>query len=221
MQSFIILGGHGDGLVVARAIEDARGLGEPCELLGFLNDHTPSGQTIGGVAVLGRTDDWPKAAQDAVFIAALHKVKAMPERTAKIAALGIPRARWGNVVHPRASVAPCATIGVGNFIAQNVVIQPNATLGDHNSLRAGANLGHDTKIEDYCYVGPNATLCGRASLECAVHLGPNSVVGDGLRVGGYCVVGIGSAVVRDLQPNGVYFGVPARRIGELDLATDR
>jgi maltose O-acetyltransferase len=49
-------------------------------------------------------------------------------------------------------------------------------------------------------------------------LGAGVTVLPGVTVGAGCVVGAGSVVVRDCAPNGLYAGVPAVRVRDLDTA---
>jgi acetyltransferase-like isoleucine patch superfamily enzyme len=59
-------------------------------------------------------------------------------------------------------------------------------------------------------MGPNATLSGRARLMEGAHLGPNAAVLDGMTVGRYAVVGLCSAVTKNVDDFAVCIGVPAR-----------
>jgi acetyltransferase EpsM len=215
MRSVVILGGHGDGLVAAAALLEAERSGRPVRVAGFLNDATPVGGAIGGIPVLGRLEDWSTLSSDVLFLPALHKAKLMHERARRICGLGIPEERWATVVHPMSVVSESARVGSGSFVGPFVTIQPGAQLGRFVSLRAGANVGHDARCGDFSYMGPNATLCGRAELGEGSHLGPNAVVLDGKRIGNYAVVGIGSAVTKNLPEFGVYMGNPARRVAAI------
>ena len=47
-------------------------------------------------------------------------------------------------------------------------------------------------------------------------IGINSVIMHGVRIGPNVIVAAGSVVTRDCEPNSVYAGVPARRIGSFD-----
>jgi maltose O-acetyltransferase len=51
-----------------------------------------------------------------------------------------------------------------------------------------------------------------------VWLGVGTTILPGVEIGEGCVVGAGSLVARSCAPNGLYVGVPARRIKELPLA---
>lgn len=210
-RKLVILGGHGDGEVVAASVRAGVmvGLGGTWELAGFLNDGVGKGELIAGCPVLGGLEDWTVLPPDYFFIAALHKVRQMRMRAERIESLNIPDSRWGIVADPAARIAGDCRIGEGAYIGPNVVIQPGVQLGRHVSIRAGANLGHDAVIGDYCYVGPNATLCGRSEMHTGAHLAPNSCVADGVRIGQFAVVGIVSAVTKHVPADTVVFGVPA------------
>jgi maltose O-acetyltransferase len=41
------------------------------------------------------------------------------------------------------------------------------------------------------------------------------VILPSVTIGPGCIVGAGAVVTKDLEPNGVYVGVPARRVREL------
>lgn len=208
----VILGGHGDGEVVAASILEREKKDGSLHLVGFLNDALPKESQIANVPVLGRLEEWRSLPQDTMFIAALHKVRQMKFRVVRIQELEIPHNRWVNVIDPAARLHSGSLLGVGTYLGPNSVVQPGAKIGSHVSIRAGANVGHDAIIDDYCYLGPNSTLCGRSSMGIASHLGPNSSVADNVRLGEFSVVGIGSAVTKNVLAEKVVFGVPAKPI---------
>jgi acetyltransferase EpsM len=215
VTKIVILGGAGDGAVVAEAIRDLAANGARISIHGFLDDAVPQGSAPLGAPVLGALHEWPRLDPDVVFIAALHKVKQMESRASLIARLGIPETRWTSVIHPTARVAGDVRVGAGSFLAAYAVVQPGSRIGRHVSIRAGANVGHDAVLEDFSYAGPNSTLAGRAVLEQGAHLGPNAAVLDQRRVGRYSVVGLCSAVTRDIPEREIWMGVPARRVRSL------
>lgn len=171
-RRLVVLGGPGDGLVVAEAIHQAAAAGQAIELVGFLNDALPSGSVLQNVPVLGRFEDWRLLDSDMLFCPAVQKVKDMPARVDRIESLGIPDERWGTIIHPRAVVASDVEVGVGAFVASCVTVQPGSRIGRFASVRAGAVLGHHSVVDDHGYVGPNATMCGRTVVSYGAHLGP-------------------------------------------------
>lgn len=212
-RKVVVLGGPGDGLVVAEAVLQCERAGQPVALAGFLNDVLAPGTLLHGVAVLGRFEDWPELDGSHVFCPAVQKVKDMPARVRRIAGLGIPNERWQTVVHPKAAVSSDVRIGIGAFIASCATVQPECSIGDFASLRAGAMLGHHCCVREHAYVGPNAVMCGRSTLEFGAHLGPGSVLLDGKTMGEFSVAGIGAAVTKSVRPKEIVFGNPAKRVG--------
>jgi sugar O-acyltransferase (sialic acid O-acetyltransferase NeuD family) len=213
MRRIVVLGGPGDGLVVAEALHWGVAAGRPVSLVGFLNDVLPRGEILQGAPVVGRFEDWPKLDEDIYFVPAVQKVQDMPRRVQRIEGLRIPDERWTSVVHPNAVVAADVKVGVGAFVASCATVQPESRIGRFASLRAGAMLGHHCVVGDHGYVGPNATMCGRSVLHEAAHLGPGAVLLDSKVMGRYSVAGIAAAVTKDVTDFTVVFGNPARRVG--------
>ncbi len=215
MTRVVIIGGHGDGAVVAETIKAIAASGRDIRLHGFLNDALPVGTDIAGSPVLGRLDDWAVLPEDIQLIPVIHKVGQMPQRLGRLRGLGLPRHRLVSVIHPTAAIASDATIGAGCFIASHVTVQPGAIIGDCATIRGGANVGHDARLGEFTYMGPNSTLCGRAELREGACLGPNAaVLGDRI-VGRFAVVGLCSAVLKDVPEREVVLGNPARTLSAL------
>jgi acetyltransferase EpsM len=126
--------------------------------------------------------------------------------------LAIPDNRLATIIHTTACVARNVSIGPGCFIASNVTVQPGAKIDRCVSIRAGANVGHDAELRDFAYMGPNSTLCGRAVLEEGAHLAGNAAVMEDRRVGRYAIVGLASAVLKNVDEFATVLGNPARQL---------
>ncbi|KAF1070182.1 MAG: putative acetyltransferase EpsM [Pseudomonas citronellolis] len=210
-KQVVILGGHGDGLVAAQVILDMARAGQDIVLAGFLNDHNPPGSDIGGYPVLGRTGDWHELPAATVFHFALLSVGKMQQRADLIRSFGIPPERVVSLIHPSTQLASDCIVGAGALICAYAVLQPGVRTGVCCSIRAGANLGHDVRLDDFVYVGPNATLCGYASVDCGAYVAPNAVVRDRTEVGAFAVLAAGSVAYKSLPPGSTWIGNPARR----------
>jgi len=53
---------------------------------------------------------------------------------------------------------------------------------------------------------------GNVTIEENASIGLGAIIRDNVRVGARCFVGAGAVVTADTEPDGVYVGVPARRV---------
>lgn len=89
------------------------------------------------------------------------------------------------------------TIGKNVYIAFDVLITTNShNIGDSNQ-RAIGNQRKPISIGDGTWVGARATIL------------PGVTIGEG------CIIASGAIVNKDCDPNGLYGGVPAKRIKDL------
>jgi acetyltransferase EpsM len=212
LKKVVIIGGGGNGLVVAQIVLDLIKIGEPLELVGFLNDNISAGEYIERWPVLGAPHEWESLDEDTLFVYALLSVGKMKARAEKFKRLNIPQNRLATLVHPSANIGFNVKLGCGVVIAANTVLQPGTRVGDNCFIRANANLGHDVAVDDLVDIGPNSTLCGYAHIEEGVQIAPNSVVRDSVRVGMYSTVAAGAAIFKDVAPESTMLGNPAKRI---------
>ena len=136
------------------------------------------------------------------------------------------------------------TIGSGVFIGRNTILScKNGDIELDDRVNVGFNceifsassvrIGADTLIAAYCYViggdhdfsDPAQPVLAQVRRSTGVRIGAGAWLGagvkilDGVSVGDRAIVGAG-AVVRDAIPDAVVaVGVPARIVGQRDLAT--
>jgi sugar O-acyltransferase (sialic acid O-acetyltransferase NeuD family) len=207
VTSLVILGGHSSGLIVCEAAA-AAGL----DVAGFLNDTMDRGELLGGLPVLGRFEDWSLLGPDSTFIAAFPLPGSSRRVVGRLRDLAIPLDRLTSVVHPSASVSPRARLGPGCFVAPGAVIEHGAVVGAHSIIRAGAYASHDVTLGELCFFGPSSTALGRSSFGDGAHVGANAVVREGISVGAFALIGIGSTVIRDVAADTTVAGSPARLV---------
>lgn len=90
-------------------------------------------------------------------------------------------------------------------------------LGDRVTVTEGVRfITHDGGVAVLRGRYPELDLLGPIAVGSNVFLGMNTLVLPGAAVGDDCVIGAGSVVTGALPPRGVYAGVPARRLKDLD-----
>lgn len=125
-------------------------------------------------------------------------------------------------------VDPSARLGFGLTIrGPHVRIGRDSSVNDNGVLDRGVTIGAGTQIAVNCtllsYTHEIGTSERRAGVThfnpCAVGngcwLGANVTVLPGVKVEDGCVVAAGSVVTKSTAPDGLYAGVPARRIRDL------
>jgi maltose O-acetyltransferase len=90
------------------------------------------------------------------------------------------------------------TIGEGVHVGPEVLFGTTSHRIGRPDARAGPMLSAPVVVAPGCWIGARAMIL------------PGVTIGEG------CVVAAGAVVTRDCQPHGLYAGVPARRIRDLD-----
>ncbi|MEV4711097.1 NeuD/PglB/VioB family sugar acetyltransferase [Micromonospora sp. NPDC049374] len=125
----------------------------------------------------------------------------------RIDALGLPAA---SLVHPDATVGANLNAAEGLVVFAGARITTNVTAGRHLHVNQNATLAHDCVVSDHVSLHPLAAVSGDCRLGTAALIGAGAVVLPRLHIGAGATVGAGACVVRDVPPNVVVKGVPAR-----------
>jgi acetyltransferase EpsM len=214
MKEIIIIGGRGNGTVIASVIEDINKLQSTYKILGFLNDGEDIGTIINDYPVLGKVtkeecDKYPNA----YFIYTLISVGKAEERVNKLNSLQIPDEKWINIYHPSAVISSHCKLGKGVILMPNVILSPNVTLGDYVQVYGNSIVGHDTTVKDYCFISNSSSIGSFIEVGEGVHIGSNSTIRERVKLGDYSLIGMGSIVLKDTEPFSKNVGVPAKKIG--------
>lgn len=124
---------------------------------------------------------------------------------------------WLTVVHPTAWVDPAVSMGAGTVICAGAVIQPDVRIGAHTIINTGATVDHDCVLGDFVHIAPGAHLTGNIRIGDGVLVGAGAVAIPGLTIGSWTTVGGGATVVRDLPPEVIAIGNPARILRPLGI----
>lgn len=121
-------------------------------------------------------------------------------------------------------ILPEAVTGENCNVCAHVLIENDVEVGDNVTIKSGVQLWDGMKVEDDVFVGPNVTFANdlvprskhypdrykRTLLKKGCSVGANSTIIAGVTIGEYALVGAGSVVTKDVPPNTVWYGNPAR-----------
>lgn len=108
-------------------------------------------------------------------------------------------------------------IGDGNVISEHVTIQrpsnPSETkIGNNNLIMAHSHIGHDAVVGNDTEICTGVILGGYSVVEDGAKLKLGVTVRNRKRIGAKALVGLGSAVVKDIPPDAVVVGNPAKQL---------
>lgn len=117
-----------------------------------------------------------------------------------------------NVISTFAYVSDSVKLGQGIAIMPGAVINADSIIGNFSIINTNASVDHDCKVADYCHIAPGCNISGYAEVGVGTFLGTGCKVRDKVKIGEWCTIGVGSAVVKDIASYFLAYGVPATMI---------
>jgi len=211
-KKIAILGGIGNGSVIANAIVDANQRGQcEWEFAGYLNDRIAAGGNIESLPVLGKLTDWPKIADaGCYFINTIYRIDGQQQRIDMFESLHIPDDRLATFIHPLTYVAPNTHLGPGTVVMPNAAISAATTIGKGCLVMVGATILHNTHIGKYCHFGAQCCVGANMNIADGVHIGLNATTRENLTIGKNSTLGMGSVLTKDMGEKEIWVGNPAK-----------
>ena len=178
------------------------------EVIGLLDDNTAlHGTLIGKVRVLGGLELAKERTEKLLICAGKGS-----SRAAIAARLGLDDSRYATHIHGSAALGSSVSVGCGSIILAGCVATCDISVGRHTVLMPQVVLTHDNVLEDYCTLAAGAKLAGRVTVGHRAYLGTNAAVREDVQIGADAVLGMGSALLRDMPAEQIWAGNPARQI---------
>lgn len=156
----------------------------------------------------GDIDDYVPADGEEVLIA-VGSPGTKQEVVARLRGRG---AVFATLVHPTATIARSARLGVGVIVCPQSVISADAHVDDFVAINVLSSVGHDV------HVGAYSTLSSHVDLMGSVRVGENVFFGSGakvlpkLKIAAGSTIGAGSTIMRSVSERAVMYAQPAKKL---------
>jgi len=125
-------------------------------------------------------------------------------------------------------ILPGAVIGNECNICDHVFIEGDTAIGHRVTIKCGVQIWDGLRIEDDVFIGPNATFTNDrfprskqdfdlqyTTVRKGATIGANATILPGITVGEKAMVGAGAVVTKDVPPQTLVVGNPAKSIRDL------
>lgn len=201
MHDLVIVGAGGH----AKVVVEAALVQEKYKIIGLLSDSAQPDEKLLGFPVKRHLEDLPKT--KAAFIVAIGDNKIRKEKFENFLQLGWEPA---TIIHPTALISRFCKIGAGSLICLRASICTDAEVAENVIINSAAIVEHECTIGAHSHVSVGVNLAGRTKIGEGCFIGISSCTIPEIKIGAWSTVGAGAAVIRDLEPNSLVGGVPAK-----------
>lgn len=210
-KKVVIIGGEGNGGVIASCVEDNRRRfsDDEWEVVGFVNDYE---KEVCGYPVLGGTNDVSKLLENPeyYFMWGIHMIgrNILTEKVFRKVAL--PDDRLATIVHRSAFVAESAVLEPGVFVMSNCYVGPQSTIGKCSLMMSNSLIGHNTIVGPLCHFSVGSITSSYISIGLCSDVTLGARVIEKRKIGNFAVAGAGSVVTKDIPDYEIHVGIPAK-----------
>jgi sugar O-acyltransferase (sialic acid O-acetyltransferase NeuD family) len=208
VEQLIVIGAATPTII--RIVDDINAAGEQkFRIVGFLDSaHAQLGREFFGFKIIGGFDEVEKFRNDEVVLinTIAGTVKDRVETTEHFLSRGY---YFTNIVHPNVNTK-YVTMGLGNLIYENALIQPFVTIGNHCVVSSNSGIAHESSIGDYCFVGPASYICGKVEIAEKVYIGTGAKILPRLKIGRGAQIGSCTLVNKPVPEGQRLVGIPGR-----------
>jgi sugar O-acyltransferase (sialic acid O-acetyltransferase NeuD family) len=142
-------------------------------------------------------------------------------RAAKYAAMKAKGFSLASYVSSRCSWLTDEPCGDNCFVLEDNTVQPFVRIGSDVTLWSGNHIGHDSVVEDHCFISSHVVVSGHVRIGRGCFLGVNATLRNGITLAPETLVGAGALIMKDTSEKGVYMAARAelfkKRSDEIEL----
>lgn len=117
------------------------------------------------------------------------------------------------LIHPLAVISPSAEIGEGVYIHANAYIWTSVKIANFCIISPNVVIAHHSVIEKACLVSTLSAVGASIKIAEKCFIGMGSTIMTGVsEIGSNTIIGAGAVVVKNVESDSVYAGVPAKKL---------
>ncbi len=210
MKKVVVVGAGGFGREAIEIFKDINKIEKKWDILGFIDDDPAiHDKYINGFPIIGGLNWLIENSKEIRCVITIGDPKTKKLIADKLENNGI---NFINAIHPSVIMSEYVELGKDVIICAGNILTVNIKVGSHVILNINSTVGHDTIIEDYCSIMPTVKINGNNHLYKGVYVGTGASFIHQVSVGMWTTIGAGAVVTKDIPPNVVAVGVPAKVI---------
>ena len=115
-----------------------------------------------------------------------------------------------NLIHPSAVLGKNIKLGQGVLIGALSFISSNCRISDFCLIHQKSHLGLENKMGKYSSISLGSLTGGKVTIGKFSAITLRVTINDRIKIGSNSVVGSGSLVLKDIPPNVIVYGQPAK-----------
>ncbi len=129
----------------------------------------------------------------------MNKIRAEKYHQAKEAGYEL-----ASYISSRCSFLTDNPVGDNCFILEDNTIQPFVKIGNNVTLWSGNHIGHDSVIEDHCFLASHIVVSGNVRIHPYCFIGVNATLRNSITIASETLIGAGAVIMTDTAEKGVY-----------------
>ena len=97
------------------------------------------------------------------------------------------------------------------FVLEDNTVQPFVTIGNNVTLWSGNHIGHDSIIEDHCFISSHVVISGHVRVGSHSFLGVNATIRNSITIAPESLIAAGAVIMKSTVAKGVYYPERAKR----------
>lgn len=213
-KPIVILGAGGFARETLDIIDAVNAVQNTFECLGFVLDaqYGQAGDIINEYPILGDFS-WLSQHDSVLAVCGVGSPEIRRKMVYRTKELGV---RFATLIHPTAIITRWVSFGEGCVVTAGCIFTNQITVGSHVHVNLDCTVGHDVRIDDFVTISPGVHVSGNVHLQEGCYVGTGANIIEKRTIGSWSIIGSGSTVVKDVEPNTTVVGVPAQMIKTRD-----